>query len=93
VLSDGLPPGTTWAAGGLGAFQLPMNAMAIFMGGHVRTGLEDNPALDAERRLPATNAALVARVVELAQIAGRPVAGASEVRAALGLRPAPVAPP
>ena len=42
-----LPPGTLWAAGGLGAFQLPVNAIALFMGGHVRTGLEDNPAMDA----------------------------------------------
>jgi uncharacterized protein (DUF849 family) len=80
-----LPPGTTWAAGGLGAFQLPMNAIALFMGGHVRTGLEDNPAMDAERRRPATNAGLVTRVAELARIADRRVATPSEVRARLGL--------
>jgi 3-keto-5-aminohexanoate cleavage enzyme len=81
-----LPPGTTWAAGGLGAFQLPMNAIAVFMGGHVRTGLEDNPAMDVERRRPATNAALVARVVELARIADRKLATPAEVRERLGLR-------
>ena len=62
-----------------------MTAMAIFMGGHVRTGLEDNPSYDAERTRPATNPGLVARVAELAAIAGRPLATAAEVRERLGL--------
>ena len=85
-LVDALPPGTTWAAGGIGPFQLPMNAMAVFMGGHVRTGLEDNPAMDAERTLPATNRALVERVTALAGTAGRPLATPAAVRERLGLR-------
>lgn len=84
-LTAALPAGTVWAAGGFGAFQLPMNALAVFTGGHVRTGLEDNPALDPERRIPATNAALVQRVAELARIAGRSVATAAQTRALLGL--------
>jgi len=84
-LVDALPPATTWAAGGLGPFQLPMNALAIFMGGHVRTGLEDNPTFDAERARPATNPGLVERVAELAAIAGRPLATAAAVRERLGL--------
>jgi uncharacterized protein (DUF849 family) len=82
-----LPPGTTWAAGALGAFQLPVNGIAVLMGGHVRTGLEDNPAMDAERREPATNPALVARVAEIARIAGRPIAAPADVRDRLGLVP------
>ncbi len=81
-----LPRGTTWAAAGLGGTQLPMNAMAIFAGGHVRTGLEDNPYLDYAERTPATNSALVRRVAELAAIAGRPVATPAQVRERLGLR-------
>jgi 3-keto-5-aminohexanoate cleavage enzyme len=84
-LVDALPPGTTWAAGGVGLFQLPMTAMAIFMGGHVRTGLEDNPAYDAERTQPATNPGLVTRSAELALTAGRRLATPAEVRARLGL--------
>jgi predicted N-acetyltransferase YhbS len=84
-----LPAGTTWAAAGLGAFQLPMNAMAIFMGGHVRTGLEDNPYFDYGSRTPATNPALVRRVAELARLAGRPLATPAQVRERLGLRPMP----
>lgn len=84
-LAQLLPPGTTWAAGGLGAFQLPMNAVAVFTGGHVRTGLEDNLWLDAGRRRPATNAGLVERVVELARIAERRLATPIEARARLCL--------
>jgi 3-oxoadipate:acetyl-CoA acetyltransferase len=84
-LTGALPAGTVWAAGGLGAFQLPMNAVAVFIGGHVRTGLEDNPTMDAERRVPATNPQLVARLGQLAEIAGRPLATCAQTRALLGL--------
>jgi uncharacterized protein (DUF849 family) len=63
-----------------------MNAMAVFMGGHVRTGLEDNPTLDPERTVAATNRALVERVAALAGTAGRPLATPAEVRERLGLR-------
>jgi len=85
---DALPAQTTWAAAGLGGTQLPMNAVAVVMGGHVRTGLEDNPYLDYSTRTPATNSALVRRVADLARIAGRPLATPSDVRRMLGLRPA-----
>jgi 3-keto-5-aminohexanoate cleavage enzyme len=85
ALVAALPAETTWAAGGFGAFQLPMNAMAVFMGGHVRTGLEDNPTLDAARTQPATNRALIERVAELARLAGRRLATPPEVRERLGL--------
>lgn len=87
-LIDALPSGVVWAAAGIGAFQLPMNAMAVFAGGHVRTGLEDNSHLDHLTRTPATNAELVSRVVALAGVAGRPLSGVAETRATLGL-PAP----
>ena len=86
-LVDSLPPGTIWAAGGIGAAQLPVNGLAIFSGGHVRTGLEDNAQL--RRGVPATNSALVSRVVELARQAGRPIAGPAEARRMLGLPPVP----
>lgn len=84
-LVDALPAGTVWAAAGIGAFQLAMNTMGIVMGGHVRTGLEDNPHLDHATRAPATNAQLVERVVELARVLGRRVATTAETRALLGL--------
>jgi uncharacterized protein (DUF849 family) len=86
ALVQALPPGTgAWAAGGLGAYQLPAGALAIAMGGHVRTGLEDNPHLDAEGTVPATNAALVERAVALAVGLDRPVATPEQTRRQLGL--------
>jgi 3-keto-5-aminohexanoate cleavage enzyme len=84
-LSDALPPGTVWAAAGIGAFQLPMNALAVFAGGHVRTGLEDNPYFDHATRSPADNAMLVRRVAALAATAGRTVSTPEQTRSALGL--------
>lgn len=91
-LTEALPDGTTWAAAALGGMQLPVNAMAVFMGGHVRVGLEDNPYFDYAARTPATNPMLVARVASLAATAGRRVATPSEVREWLDLRPAPARP-
>lgn len=91
-LVNSLPPDTTWAAAALGGFQLPINAMAVYMGGNVRTGLEDNPYLDYAARTPATNASLVARIAGVAAVAGRRVATPAEVRERLGLRPAPSRP-
>jgi uncharacterized protein (DUF849 family) len=88
-LIDALPSGVVWAAAGIGPFQLPMNAMAVFAGGHVRTGLEDNPHLDHLTRTPATNAELVQRVAALAQVAGRPLSGVAQTRATLGLTAPP----
>ena len=85
ALVQALPDGARWAAAGLGAYQLPANALAIAMGGHVRTGLEDNPYLDAAGAEPATNLALVQRAVAQGAALGRPAATPEEARAALGL--------
>lgn len=85
ALVAALPAGVTWAAAGLGAFQRPATALAVAMGGHARTGLEDNPYLDHESRAPATNAEHVRRVVAQADAVGRPVATPAQTRAALGL--------
>jgi len=88
-LVDAMPVSTTWAAGGMGAFQQPANALAVAIGGHVRTGLEDNPYLDHVTREPATNEALVRRAVELAAALGRRIATPDDARAMLGLAPSP----
>jgi uncharacterized protein (DUF849 family) len=82
-----LPSDAVWAAAGIGAFQLTMNAISVFAGGHVRTGLEDNAHFDHATRSPATNAQLVHRIVGLADIAGRPVSTPEQTRASLGLAP------
>jgi 3-keto-5-aminohexanoate cleavage enzyme len=85
-----LLPAATWTAAGIGRHQLEVNHWALEMGGHCRTGLEDNVRWDRDRLAP-SNAALVKRVAELCAQHGRPVATASQARAMLGLRPAPVA--
>lgn len=84
-----LPEGAIWAAAGIGLYQLPMNTLAIAMGGHCRVGLEDNVYFDFERRDLATNAALVERLVTISETFGRPVAAPARARAMLGLGPAP----
>ncbi|PWJ11186.1 3-keto-5-aminohexanoate cleavage protein [Jannaschia seohaensis] len=76
-----------WCAAGIGPAQLELNDWAIAAGGHARTGLEDNIRLDRDTLAP-SNAALVARTVEVAARHGRPVATPAEARAILGLRAA-----
>ena len=80
-----LPDEATWSAAGIGRFQLDVNALAVAMGGHVRVGLEDNVWLDRDRTVPATNEALVSRVVDLARILEREPATPNEARATIGL--------
>jgi uncharacterized protein (DUF849 family) len=69
-----LPPGSTWAAAGIGRFQFYVNTMAVAMGGHVRVGLEDNLWLDRAKTRPATNGTLVERVTAVAEAVEREIA-------------------
>jgi 3-keto-5-aminohexanoate cleavage enzyme len=78
-------PEAEWCAAGIGANQIVVNEWAIAAGGHTRTGLEDNVRLDRDTLAP-SNAALVARTVELCKKYGRPVASSAEARSILGLR-------
>jgi 3-keto-5-aminohexanoate cleavage enzyme len=82
-LVDDLPEGCTWSVAGIGRQQLPMAMAAIAMGGHVRVGLEDNLYYGKGRL--ARNEELVARVVRIANEAGRPVASPEQARQILGL--------
>jgi uncharacterized protein (DUF849 family) len=84
---DRMLPGATWTAAGIGRHQLTVNEWSLELGGHCRTGLEDNVRFD-KARLAASNAELVARVAELADRFGRPVATPAEARQILGLRAA-----
>ncbi len=77
-------PGASWTAAGMGKHQLTVNRWSLELGGHVRTGLEDNVRFD-EHRLAASNAELVARVATLAREHGRSIATPSEARALLHL--------
>ena len=80
-------PGATWTAAGIGRHQLTVNEWALELGGHCRTGLEDNLRFDRER-LASSNAELVKRVAELTVKFGRSVATPAEARRILGLRAA-----
>ena len=81
-----LAPEADWCAAGIGRHQLEVNEWCIAAGGHTRTGLEDNVRLDKDRLAP-SNAALVARAVELCEKYERPVATWAQAREMLDLRP------
>jgi uncharacterized protein (DUF849 family) len=84
-LAHSLPEGSVWGAGGAGRFQLSVNTASLLMGGHVRTGLEDNLYYDYDKSRPATNEELVKRIVRIANEIGRPVATPADARELLGL--------
>ena len=79
-----LMPEATWTGAGIGRNQIELNRWSLELGGHCRTGLEDNVRLDKERLAP-SNAALVQRVVDLCPDYGRHPASVAEARALLGL--------
>jgi 3-oxoadipate:acetyl-CoA acetyltransferase len=86
LLVERLPAGATWAATGIGRFQLAVNRLAIAMGGHVRVGLEDNLWYDDDRTELATNVRQVERLVRIARAMGREPAEPDHVRRSLGIR-------
>jgi 3-keto-5-aminohexanoate cleavage enzyme len=82
-----LLPGSEWCAAGIGPAQITLNEWCVAAGGHARTGLEDNIRLDRSTLAP-SNAALVARLVQICDRHDRRIATPAEARAMLGLRPA-----
>lgn len=81
-----LLPTATWTAAGIGRHQLEVNHWTLEMGGHCRTGLEDNVRWDKDT-LAKSNAQLVQRVADLCAQYGRPVATAKQARELLALKP------
>jgi 3-keto-5-aminohexanoate cleavage enzyme len=79
-----LLPDATWTAAGIGRHQVEVARWALEMGGHCRTGLEDNLRIDRQTLAP-SNAALVAQLVSLVLENGRRVATAAEAREILRL--------
>ncbi len=82
---ESIPAGSTWTAAAVGRFQLPINMAAIMLGGHVRTGFEDN-IYYKKGELAKSNAQLVERVAKLSREFGREVAAPDEARVILGLK-------
>lgn len=81
-----LLPDATWTAAGIGRSQLQINHWALEMGGHCRTGLEDNIRFD-KTRLATGNADLVARLADICKNYDRRPATPDEARRILSLPP------
>ncbi|MBI2714289.1 MAG: 3-keto-5-aminohexanoate cleavage protein [Rhizobiales bacterium] len=80
-------PDATWGAAGIGRHQLEVNRWSLELGGHLRTGIEDNIKFDRER-LANSNAELVARLATMCGEFGRHAASPQEARQILKLAPA-----
>jgi len=82
-----IAPGATWTGAGIGREQITLVRWSLELGGHCRTGLEDNVRLDRETLAP-SNAALVKQAVACCAEYGRRPATVAEARAILSLPPA-----
>ncbi|WP_411733431.1 3-keto-5-aminohexanoate cleavage protein [Paeniglutamicibacter sp.] len=78
-----LPEGSIFNVSAIGPVQLPATVHALLLGGHVRVGLEDN--LFYEKGVPATNVALVERMVRIIRELGMEPATPAEARVLMGL--------
>jgi len=83
-LYESLPAGAIWNVSIIGEPHVRLSAMAVLLGGNVRVGLEDN--IYFERGVLASNAGQVERIVKIARMLGREIAGPDEARAILGLK-------
>jgi uncharacterized protein (DUF849 family) len=83
AMRNQLPSDAVFSAFSIGRMQLPFVALAPLVGGNVRVGLEDNLML--ARGVPATNAQLVERAVQILQAMNVRILTAAEVRTKLGL--------
>jgi len=79
-----LAPDATWTGAGIGKEQLTLAKWSLELGGHCRTGLEDNVRLDRDTLAP-SNAALVKQVVDLCDAYGRKPATVDQARRMLRL--------
>ncbi|KQW39069.1 3-keto-5-aminohexanoate cleavage protein [Rhizobacter sp. Root404] len=79
-----LAPDATWTGAGIGRAQRTLAQWSLELGGHCRTGLEDNVRLDKDTLAP-SNAALVKQVAQLCAEYDRRPASVAEARALLGL--------
>jgi 3-keto-5-aminohexanoate cleavage enzyme len=79
-----IAPDATWTGAGIGKEQITLVNWSLELGGHVRTGLEDNIRLNKDTLAP-SNAALVKQVVDLCPKYNRRPATVTEARALLSL--------
>lgn len=76
---------TSWAATGVGRGHLPIAAMALGCGGHLRVGMEDTLTF-ARGRPVQRNDELVSRAADLARLMQRPPLTTDEARALLSIK-------
>ena len=79
-----LPSGTHWTGLGAGRYNFAIASLAINLGGHVRTGLEDTTYIRKGIKAK-SNAQLVEQLANLCEIYGRPLATPQQARELLGL--------
>lgn len=75
----------TWSIVGAGRAQMPLAALSVATGGNIRVGLEDS-LWEGRGRLSTSNAAQVARAVQLVETMGLAPATPDEARVMLGLK-------
>jgi uncharacterized protein (DUF849 family) len=81
---NNLPGDALWCAFGIGSYHFPMATISMINGGHVRVGFEDN--LYIQRNvLVKSNAQMVKKIVEIANLLERDIASPKEARQILGL--------
>ncbi len=80
-----LPQDAMWAAFAIGRWEYPMLALAWFLGGHIRVGLEDNIYIHKGELAP-SNAALCEKAVRMLDDLGGELATPKEARELLGLQ-------
>jgi len=81
---DEKPDDWTWSVCALGRHELPMGAVAMTLGGHVRVGFEDNIYI-RRGELAKSNVQLVERIVTIAEALNIEVASPDEARRILNL--------
>jgi 3-keto-5-aminohexanoate cleavage enzyme len=81
---DQIPDNWSWSVCALGRNEIPMAAVGMVMGGHVRVGFEDNIYL-RRGELAESNSQLVRKVANIARELERPIASPDEARTILGL--------
>lgn len=79
-----LPKDSIFFCPGIGPYQLPINMMALVMGGHVRVGLEDN-VYYKKGELAKSSAQFVARIRRISEEMNRPIATPTQAREMLCL--------
>lgn len=87
MMVNDVPDDSIIVFGGIGNYQLPINATAVAMGYGVRVGIEDNIWFDEDRTKKASNRDLLMRIRHISEAMGRDICTPEELRRKLCLKP------